>query len=65
MATLQQDFPSIFWRAPAGLALTGPRLRMEQVARLHGDYLVGRALFLGRLDVTGYSKTVARDSFKP
>jgi hypothetical protein len=38
---------------------------MEQVARLHGDYLVGRALFLGRLDVTGYSKTVARDSFKP
>ena len=38
---------------------------MKEPPAFIGDYLAGRALFVGRLDAIGHSKMVARDSFKP
>jgi hypothetical protein len=38
---------------------------MKESLAFIGDFLAGRALFVGRLDVIGHSKMVARDSFKP
>jgi hypothetical protein len=40
-------------------------IRMKESPAFIGDYLAGRALFVGRLDAIGHSKMVARDSFKP
>ena len=48
------------------IALLRPRAdRMKEPPAFIGDYLAGRALFVGRLDAIGHSKMVARDSFKP